>query len=87
MIDIPRDPQFYRPTIHASQQRRDRGIEWGAVADAIKTGSLERSMIDPTEIIVRGENASCVVNPESGDIVTVVEGEYRYEKTKTARYG
>jgi len=57
MTDIIRDPEFYSPTIHASQQRRDRDIDWASVADAIQNGSFNWSKADPEEGVFRGEKA------------------------------
>lgn len=66
----PRDPSFYSPTIHAGQQAKDRGIEWGRVASVIEGGEV-RETHKPDCVLFVGETVRVVADETNGDIVTV----------------
>lgn len=44
--DIPRDPSHYRPSVHAVQRKKDRGIDWELISDTIATGKVRETHIE-----------------------------------------
>ena len=80
-MDVSRNPRDYHPTVHAIDRAKSRGIEFNTIAEIIRDGEL---------INGRGENAETryflkefpnmgvsigvVVNPDTGDVVTVRYG-------------
>jgi len=87
MNQISRKPKDYTLSIHAAQNAKWRDIPFEDIATSIEEGELEESSDTPGRYIFRHDGASCVVDPEAGEVVTVVEGRYDYTETKTARYG
>jgi len=76
---IPRDPSAYRPTIHAQQQRRDRGIDWEKVGETIRSGTIEESPANACVVFVREfprlqRPVGVVVDYVECDVITI---EYR----------
>jgi len=73
---IPREPDYYWPSTHAKQRRRDRGIQWEWVAHTIENGRVHPSVQDDCRVIMeriedKNELLQVVANVESGEIVTV----------------
>ena len=74
MTNIPRDPGHYSPTLHASQRRRDRGLEWEEVSEAIQHGEVSESWSKEDCFVFYTESCTAVANVECGDILTVAKG-------------
>lgn len=74
--NVPRDTDHYWPSIHASQQRKHRNIEWIVVAETIKHGEIKKSHKDDCCLFVHDlrdtdEPVGVVANYETGEILTV----------------
>lgn len=41
-----RDPDEYRPSVHAKQRQRERDVDWDAVAQTIVNGTVEERIED-----------------------------------------
>jgi hypothetical protein len=76
MSGVPRDPEYYHPTTHAIQQRRERDIEWPWVSQAIADGELRTShkpncWLFITDVPFEPNPVYCVASEETGEIVTI----------------
>lgn len=74
MTDIPREPGHYSPTIHAQQQQRDRGLEWGEISHAIQHGEVTDSFEKPDCYLFYTNACTAVANVRDGRILTVASG-------------
>lgn len=78
--NVPRDPEFYHPTIHSLQMARERKIPWDYVATTLSQGEIHRAEKSGCRLFLREFDylpfpIGVVANKNDGDVVTV---EYRY---------
>jgi len=76
MSDVPREPEFYHPTTHAGQQRKDRGIEWVQVSKTLADGRVKTSHKKCCRLFIRefeglDKPVGVVADVTNGEIVTV----------------
>lgn len=74
---IPRDPGFYRLSMHANQRRKERDIRKREVAQAIREGEVRRTheaakRLFVVDIAGADERVGVVANTQDGEICTVM---------------
>jgi len=69
-ITVSRDPSEYRPTIHAGQRAKERGINWDRVADAIDGGEVRQTHRRGCRLFV-DDGVGVVVDVADREILTV----------------
>lgn len=73
MNSVPRDPEHYYPSQHATIRKRERGIEWADVSEAIANGTVTESINGENQVLFYTESVTAVANPECGEIITVAQ--------------
>jgi hypothetical protein len=76
MPDVPRQPEFYYPSTHATLRKKERNIPWQKVSKTIANGRIKDSPKEDCKIFVKQFErdtlpVGVVADYECGEIITI----------------